>query len=405
MSDDETRDDPPEIDLGEAVPAEEPDELTRLVEEMTGEADMTLDPGPEPAAPKPAGSPDVGGQNPFRFTSFEDGTVVDPNQAQAFADDLIGVTGTHPDQVAEEVAMAAENLKRAAERDAEFAEGQLPDSVIPELAERVVEPGLSGPDDAARRQDADDGIVDPWDQTPMRDDRSGSDEDPPRPSGEETGGERPMILSPGILGAILVLAVAIGGTIWFLGQGDDGPTAESASTTVAESGDTTPGRSEPAEAGAETWVATDAPEWEQFDEFDEIVREREADGIVAGDVMDATSIVSAYVTSDTKSAEVGIEFAGDAQAAQAHERVDLSGGVGWITADGRYLDILFYDDGTYKISDKPSEWTIEALWERPDKLVFFVDGVGVVPGEAVAVSLFLDVFAGVNLQTVEIPTG
>ena len=287
--------------------------------------------------------------------------------------------------------MAAESLARQAELDRQFDEAQLPDSVIPELSH--------------------DGIVDPWGGPP-----------PDEPTPPKVGA-----LSSGINLALLIAgAVLVGLVLWFALSGGDDETAETESDSPSsETGDQADGDDDGVDAGApaaasddtasaddgestsgelETWVATEAPSgWGPWDEFDATRRDIERGGYLAGDVMDATTLISMAVTSDGSSkVEVAFDFAGDAKSLQEVDGIGLDGGIGFIGSDGRYWDILWYDDQTYKISDKPTTASIEALWESSNRMLFIIEGVGVVPGNVVALTLFLDLFAGINIQTAEV---
>jgi hypothetical protein len=141
--------------------------------------------------------------------------------------------------------------------------------------------------------------------------------------------------------------------------------------------------------------------WLPSDDFDEIIPEREADGLLAADALSATDVVGVDLVSDGESTRIGVDHAGDAQAVEAHPRAVLRTGIVWVGLDGSVVDVN-YNDGEVKITDKPSDWTIEALWETPERLVFVIDGVGIVPGTVVALDVFLSLFDGVNLQRMEL---
>lgn len=220
-----------------------------------------------------------------------------------------------------------------------------------------------------------------------------------------------------VVGSVLAGLALIIFVSWFLtrdGGGGD-PEAAPEPTTASDADTEDPGesttapadvRDAAAETSAQTWTVVDVEgNWLPFDEFDEIAPDREADGLLAADALAAADVTGVDVVSDGSSATIGINHAGDAESIQAHERATYRVGVIWVTPNGRTVEVLYHDDGTVKISDALTDWSVEAFWESSERLLIAVDGVGVVPGNVVAATVFLELFDGVNLQAVEVPTG
>lgn len=309
---------------------------------------------------------DHGGRNPF-----QDREIEDPEVYRAF--DFVEETEKEIERSNRSYRVERRLDEQSAEAAGEMFEA--PESVIPQLQEFVVDPwGEPGPDDAPAKAGMSNSVV---------------------------------------IGSVLGVVVLIAALALLLGGGPTDADREAApgSTSApdaAADGDSVSSSNagEPAAAAtSHTWSIVD-PEgnWLQFDDFDEIIPEREADGLLAADALAATDVTGVDITSDGSSVEIGIDHFGDAQSIQAHARANYRAGLIWIT-DGQTVDVLYRDDETVKISDAPAAWSVSATWESPSRLFIDIDGVGVSSGDLVTLTVFLELFDGINLQTVEVPTG
>lgn len=309
---------------------------------------------------------DLEGRNPFRDRQIED-----PKVYRAF--DFVEET----EKESERSDRRHRAERRLEEQSAEAA-GEMfdaPESVIPQLQEFVVDPwGVPGPDDAPAK----------------------------------TGMSKSVVIGSvlGVVALIAALALILGGSSTDTdGEAAPGSTSAPDSAADSDSGSSSDAGELAAAPTSQTWSVVDAEgNWLQFDDFDEIIPEREADGLLAADALAATDVTGVDITSDGSSVAIGIDHAGDAESIQAHARANYRAGLIWIT-DGQTVDVLYRDDETVKISDAPPDWSVSALWESSSRLTIDVDGVGVNPGDDVTVTVFLELFDGVNVQTLVVPTG
>lgn len=225
----------------------------------------------------------------------------------------------------------------------------------------------------------------------------GTDSPPPASTGS---GKKTAVIAGAAIAGLVVVGAAIS---VLAGGGDDEDDPATSTADEASEPANTKAQTDDAVLSDDVWSISSDGGWEQFDTFDEIP-DRVVDGFDSAQAKADADPISMDVSSDGTSTQIGINHGGDAEAVEAYERSDYSVGVSWWTADGMFVDIN-YDDREVKISDRPSDWVIEALWERPDRLLFIIDGVGIVPGDVVGMTVFLELFGGINLQSVELTAG
>ena len=228
-----------------------------------------------------------------------------------------------------------------------------------------------------------------WDDADPDYEPSGAAADDPAPK------ITPKTLALGF-GGIIGLVLAVG--LYLTLTNDEAPDVAEPAAGVEQP----PAATEPA-IGTREWSTDDArSDFEPWDTFDPIDRTREGDGGNAGVLQDAADLVGLSVSSTSEGSRITVSHAGDAQATQAAAGSDFSESIVVVLADGTRWEVIFGDDGAVKVVSAPPGVSVTKEWITPEQVLFTLSGITVDDGSTVEVTLFLGLFGGIMLDTVEL---
>ncbi len=205
----------------------------------------------------------------------------------------------------------------------------------------------------------------------------------------------PKTLAVGF-GGIIGLVLAVG--LYLTLTDDEAPEVAEPAAEIDEAPDVEGARDR--DTG---WSTDDArADFEPWDTFDPIDRTREGEGGNAGVLQDAADLVGLSVSSTSEGSRITVSHAGDAQATQAAAGSDFSESIVVVLADGTRWEVIFGDDGAVKVVSAPPGVSVTKEWITPQQVLFTLSGITVDGGSTVEVTLFLELFGGIMLDTVEL---